>query len=321
MKLRNYGLISLLVLGGCLPPQWARKIEPRYFNGHVLPIKNWDLGCDNLGQCVAIGAVPPNASPKTGIRAALRIELTHIDGLAAGMAIIPINTQGNLPEIRPDLMQANEIIEKLRAGNEPIIWFRDGNGMNYSFLGENFVHVESLYHEWQGKFRAQTLEINQGLPARAIELWDFNSPQLPRKRDDFCGEWQNAKIEAAWEFGNNSRLYKYSCEIVGDFNKLSLWFTLAQRGRLMPIGVEGAIGEKLGDKAAGLFNAHFDETSGLLISRTYANAVPDCGLMAIYAATDAGFVLAQQREARNCFGLSSNNWIQTYRNRAIALPD
>lgn len=310
------------ILAGCLPPTGERKIPVEYITERVMEVKGWDVGCDNLGKCVAITAVPPHKAKMNGIRGALRIELDHPEGLAAGITIIPLDFEQRLPDVKPSEAEAEKILETLRDGDEFLIWVEDGMGYRYYVPGKDFAEVQGLYQEWLAKVPARWAQQEAIMPAKGIRLSNFRSPLLSEKQLADCQAANKGNVSAAWDIGNQLRLYEYACSEKGSFYPETLWFTQnRQNGKLSPIGIAEAVGPKEDGKAAGLYSAYFEESLGLLVTSKVGNPSGDCGLSATYAATTSGFVLAQRREARHCVGLFRGDWIRTYRSPAVILPE
>lgn len=310
------------MLTGCLPPQGERTIPVQYITERVIQVKGWDVGCDNLGKCVAITAVPPRKAKMNGIRGALRIELDHPDGLAKGITIIPLDFEQRLPDVKPGEAEAEKILEALRDGDEFLIWVDDGMGDRYYLPGQDFREVEALHQEWLANASVRWAQQEAILPTKGVRLSNFRAAVLTEKQLADCKAANKGSIKAAWDIGDQLRLYEYTCSEKGSFYPETLWFTQnKQNGILSPIGIAEAVGPKVEGKAAGLYNAYFDESLGLLVTSKWANLSGDCGQTATYAATPSGFVLAQRREVRHCVGLFRGDWIRTYRSPSVILPE
>lgn len=315
-------LIALLLVG-CLPPKEDRIIPPEYIEQRVMAVKGWDVGCDNLGRCIAIAAVPPRKARMDGIRGALRIELGRLNEPTAGLTIIPLDFEQRLPDVKPTPEQAAAIMAKLRKGSDFMIWLEDqGDGTRYYLPGQNFAAVESLYRQWVNRFPVRWAQQEPVMPVKAERLSNFRAPILTHEQIAECEDPNKGRAEAGWDLDGRLRLFRYACSQSGRFHPESLWFILdKQSGSFSAIGIDEATGPKTDGKSAGLHNAYFDESKGLLVTRKYASAGQDCGLSATYAATPSGFVLAVRSEAQHCIGLFTGDWIQTYRSPAIILPE
>jgi hypothetical protein len=322
MNFCAYSSIFALLLAGCLPPPGERIIPPKYIEQRVMEVKNWDVGCDNHGECTAITAVPPRKARMEGVRAALRIELGRMDEPTAGMTIIPLDFEQRLPDVKPTPAQAKEITAKLRDGRDFMIWFEDeGDRTSYYLLGQNFDAVEELYKRWLGKFPVRWTQEEAIIPTKALRLQNFRAPILSGDQIAECEAPSKGDVEAAWDVSSQIRLFKYDCSAPNSFYADSLWFLQdKESGTFSAIGIDEATGPKTDGKAAGLHNPHFEASQGLLVTRKIS-AAGDCGLIATYAATPSGFVLAERREARHCIGLFSGDWIRTYRSSAVILPE
>lgn len=322
MNFCTFSSIYALLLAGCLPTADQRVIAPEYIEQQVVEVKSWDVGCDNHGECAAITAVPTRKAKMDGIRAALRIELGRMDEPTAGLTIIPLDFEQRLPDVKPTAAQAKEIMAKLRDGRDFIIWFEDqGDGTRYYLPGQNFAAVEELYQQWLGKFPVRWTQEEAIIPTKPVRLHNFRAPVLSADQIAECEAPTKGNVEAAWDLSSQIRLFRYDCSAPDSFYADSLWFLLNKHsGALFAIGIDEATGPKTDGKAAGLHNAYFEASQGLLVTRKTA-ASGDCGLVATYAATPSGFVLAERREARHCIGLFSGDWIRTYRSSAVILPD
>jgi hypothetical protein len=322
MNFCTYSSVLALILAGCLPPPGQRNIPVEYISERVMEVKGWDVGCDNLGKCVAITAVPPRKAKMNGIRGALRVELDHPDGLAAGITIIPLDFEQRLPDVKPSNTEAERILETLRDGDEFLIWVEDGLKDRYYVPGQDFPDVEALHQLWLAKFPVRWAQQEAILPAKGVRLMNFRSPILTDQQLADCKAADKGSIKAAWDIEGQLRLYEYACSDKGSFHPESLWFTNnRQNGKLVPIGISEAVGPQEDGKAAGLYNAYFEESLGLLVTSKLGNPSGDCGLTATYAATPSGLVIAERREARHCIGLFSGDWIRTYRSPAVILPE
>ena len=314
-------LLALLV-AGCLPPMEDRIIPPKYIEQRVMAVKDWDVGCDNHGQCLAIAAVPPRKTKMDGIRAALRVDLGRVDEPDAGLTIIPLDFEQRLPDVKPTPTQAKAILTQLRAGTDFMIWLQDeGDNTRYYFPGQNFAEVEELHQKWTKKYPVRWVQEEAIMPTKAARLHNFRAPNLDAKQVAECDDQAKGSVKAAWDIGATIRLFEYTCSAPGGFHADSLWFLLDKlNGRFSAIGLDEATGPKTEGKAAGLHNAYFDESLGLLVTRKISGT-KDCGLSATYAATPSGFVLAVRHEALHCVGLFTGDWIQTYRSSAVILPE
>lgn len=314
--------ILALMLASCLPPRDSREVPPEYIDQRVMEVKGWDLGCDNLGKCVAITALPPRKAKMNGIRGALRIELDHPDGLAAGLTIIPLDFEQRLPDVKPGKAEAERIIETLRDGDEFLIWTEDGLGDRYYVPGQGFAAVEALHQQWLSKAHPRWAEQEAIMPTKGVRLHNFRAPALSKDQLADCKAVNRGMAKAAWDVGTQLRLFEYACSDKGSFYPETLWFTQTkQDGKIVPVGLAEAVGPTTDGKAAGLYNAYFEESLGLLVTRKLANPAGDCGLSATYVATGTGFALAERREARHCLGLFQGDWIRTYRNSAVIMPE
>jgi hypothetical protein len=321
MNFCTYTSVIALLLAGCLPPAGERTIPPAYIDQQVMEVEGWDVGCDNLGRCVAVAAVSPRKAKMNGIRGALRVELTHPDGLAAGITIIPLDFEQRLPDVKPTLLEAEKILETLRDGDEFLVWHDDTDETRYYLPAQGFKAVETVYNQYAEKFSARWVEQEAIMPTKGVRLLNYRAPLLTEEQLSDCTSEDKGSLKAAWDVGTQFRLFKYACSPKGAFSPETLWFTQRkQTGKLVPIGLAEAVGPKTDDKAAGLYNAYFEESQGLLVTRKFGPS-DDCGLSATYAATPSGFVLAIRREARHCVGLFTGDWITTYRSSAVIMPD
>ena len=321
MSFYTYSLIITMMLGGCLPPKGDRDIPPRYINEAVMQVDGWDMGCDNLGNCVAIGALPPRKAKMDGTRGALRIAFNNVEGQDPELTIIPLDFEQRLPDVKLSPRQAASLLAELRDGRIFMLTYKDGDETVYFLPGRDFPRLEALHRQWLRAYPVRLAQQEPIMPLNGARLQNFRSPILTDAQLAECTAPNKGSIEAAWDVGGNFRLLRYVCSPKGEFKAEMLWFTLdKQQGKLTPIGIDEAVGPKTDGKAAGLYNAYFEPSQGLLVTRKSAGS-DDCGLLAVYAATPSGFVLAERREARNCIGLYSGDWVQTYRNPAVIMPE
>lgn len=318
MKFRASMSLCSIFLAGCLPPPGERIIAPVHINECVMPVKGWDVGCDNLGSCVAIAALPPRKVKMDGIRGALRVAF-HADR-EPELTIIPLDFEKRLSDVVPSPDQTASLLKQLRLGNEFMLWHQESDGSRYYLHGKGFAQVESLQRQWCEKHPVRPIPQELIVRAKAAELGGFVAPASTDGQLAGCKAPNQGSIEAVWEIGGEFYLLRYTCSPKGSFFPETLWLTQDKKsGKLAGIGIDEAVAPKVDDKAAGLYDAHFEPTQGLLVTRK-SNGSPDCGLVAVYAATPSGFVLAERREARQCIGLFERDWIRTYRNPAIVLP-
>jgi hypothetical protein len=313
--------IIALILAGCLPPKGERIIPPRYINQAVMAVEGWDMGCDNLGQCVAIGALPPRKAKMDGIRGALRIAFSNEEGVEPELTIIPLDFEQRLSDVKPTPEQTKALLAELRDGKVFKLIHKDNDGTQYYLPGGDFYMLEDLHQQWLEAYPVRLVQQEPIAPTKAIALTNFRSPILTDVQLAECTAANKGSIEAAWDVGSRLRLLRYACSAKGSFHAETLWFTQdKQNGQFAPIGVDEAVGPPTNGKAAGLYNAYFEPSQGLLVTRKSAGS-DDCGLVAVYAATPSGFVLAERREARHCIGLFGGDWVRTYGSPAIIMPD
>ncbi|WP_430443838.1 hypothetical protein [Sphingorhabdus contaminans] len=321
MNFCTYTLVIALLLAGCLPPKGDRDIPPRFINEAVMEVDGWDMGCDNLGNCIAIGALPPRKAKMEGIRGALRIAFNNAEGKDPELTIIPLDFEQRLPDVKPSPRQAALLLSELRNGRLFMLSYKDADDTVYYLPGRDFPRLEALHRQWLGTYQVRLVQQEPIMPEKGTMLHDYRAPALTNTQLAECTAPNKGSVDAAWDVGDRFRLLRYVCSPAGKFNAEMLWFTLdKQGGKLTPIGVDEAIGPKADGKAAGLYNAYFEPTQGLLITRKSAGS-DDCGLLAVYAATSSGFILVERREARNCIGLYRGDWVRTYRNPAVIMPD
>ncbi|TAG01934.1 MAG: hypothetical protein EAZ43_10565 [Betaproteobacteria bacterium] len=307
-----------LFLAGCLRAPSERIMTSSEPSERVLAVNGWDVGCDNLGQCVAIGALPPRKVKLDGIRGALRVAF-HADR-EPDLAIIPLDFEELLPDVKPSAHQAASLLRQLRTGDEFMLWHQDNDGSRYYLPGKDFAQIESLLRQRRKNFSVPLVQQEPIVPTKAAALGGFVTPELTEAQLTGCKAPNKGDIEAVWAIGGEFYLLRYTCSINGSARPLTLWFTQDKKsGKLVGIGIDEAVGPRINDKAAGLYNAHFEPTQGLLVTRKI-DSTRDCGAVAAYAATPLGFLLAERREARHCIGLFERDWIRTYRNPAIVLP-
>jgi Protein of unknown function (DUF1176) len=322
MIVRGFSSLLAVMLAGCLPPASERYELPKMIQQGVAKIGPWDMGCDNLGRCIAIGAVPPRKVQMDGIRGALRIEFDNPDGMAAGLTVIPMDFEQRLPDVKLSGETAQIVLTKLRAGDDFLIWINDSDGSRYYVPGQGFGLLEQTYAQWQSRYPVRIVQQEPILPSRATPLPNFRAPLLTEGQATDCGSSENSRIEAVWDLIEQSRLLKYRCANEAKFNPISLWYIQDKRnGALAPIGLPEAVGELQEGGAAGLVGARFAPAAGLLVTRKLAAPSGDCGAVITYALTPSGFLLAQKNEARHCVGLFSGDWVRTYADPRIMLPD
>jgi len=202
-----------------------------------------------------------------------------------------------------------------------MIWHTDGMGTRFYLPGQDFARLEALHGEWLRVNEHRWVEAEAIVPTKGEVLYDFRTPVLSSKQLAECDAVDKGAIRGAWDIGSNLRIYEFTCSPPGRFHAESLWFTLnKQAAEFAPIGIEEAVGPQTGGKAAGLYNARFEASLGLLVTSKFVGA-GDCGLTATYAATPSGFVLAERREARHCVGLLTGDWVRTYRSPSVILPE
>ncbi len=314
--------ILAFILAGCLPPSSERYELPNMIERGVAQIGPWDMGCDNLGRCVAIGAVPPRKVQMDGIRGALRIEFDSPDGMAAGLTVIPMDFEQRLPDVKLSGEMAQMVLIKLRAGEDFLIWVNDIDGSRFYVPGQGFGLLEQTYAQWQSRYPVRVVQQEPIMPSRAVRLANFRAPLLTDRQATDCGSSIDSRIEAAWELNGQTRLLQYRCANEAKFNPVSLWYIQDKRdGTLSPIGLAEAVGELQDGGAAGLVGARFVPEEGLLVTRKLSAPSGDCGAVITYALTPSGFLLAQKSEARHCVGLFSGDWVRTYLNPSVMLPD
>jgi Protein of unknown function (DUF1176) len=322
MIVRGFSSLLAVMLAGCLPPASERYELPKMIQQGVAKIGPWDMGCDNLGRCIAIGAVPPRKVQMDGIRGALRIEFDNPDGMAAGLTVIPMDFEQRLPDVKLSGETAQIVLTKLRAGEDFLIWINDSDGSRYYVPGQGFGLLEQTYTQWQSRYPIRIVQQELILPSRAIPLPDFRAPLLTEGQATDCGSSQNSRIKAAWDLNGQSRLLQYRCANEAKFNPVSLWFIQDKRdGALAPIGLPEAVGKVQDGGAAGLVGARFEPAKGLLVTRKLSAPSGDCGAVITYAFTPSGFVLARKNEAHHCVGLFSGDWVRTYVDSRIMMPD
>lgn len=321
MNFCTYTLIIAMLLAGCLPPKGDRDIPPRFINEAVMEVDGWDMGCDNLGNCIAIGALPPRKAKMEGIRGALRIAFNNAEGQDPELTIIPLDFEQRLPDVKPSPQQADRLLAELRDGRIFMLTYKDGDETVYYLPGRDFPRLEALHRQWLRAYPVRLSQQEPIMPVKGVRLHSFRAPTLTETILAECTSPNKGIVDAAWDVGVGFRLLRYVCSPKGRFSAEMLWFTMdKQNGKLTPIGLDEAVGPKADGKAAGLYHAYFEPTQGLLVTRKSAGS-DDCGLLAVYAATSSGFVLAERREARHCIGLYSGDWVQTYRNPAFIMPE
>jgi hypothetical protein len=312
-------LLLFAVLAGCQSPPVSGAIAASSINQSVIGIADWDMGCDNQGQCMAIGALPPRLAKMNGIRGALRIVFRG--DADPELTIIPLDFEQRLPDVKLNPLVAADLLENLRSGDVYMLWHRDGDGSRYYLPGKNFATLEALYRSWQKAFPITLVQQEPIVPAKAVELGGFVAPTLTDAQLAQCDAPDKGIVEAAWQTGGQFYIFRYRCSTGTGLRPQSLWFT-QQVGRRSfdAIGLPEAVGPKTDGKAAGLFNAYFEPTQGVLVTRRSSGS-PDCGRLAVYAATPSGFVPALRHEARRCAGLFPGDWVRTFRNPAVMLPE
>jgi hypothetical protein len=322
MNLYALGPLFAFMLAGCLPPASERYELPKMIQQGVAQIGPWDMGCDNNGICVAIGAVPPRKAKMEGMRAALRIEFGHSGGLATGLTLIPMDFEQRLPDVKLSGEMAQMVLTKLRAGEDFLIWIKDSDGSRYYVPGQGFGLLEQTYAQWQSRYPVRIVQQEPIIPSRAVPLSNYRAPLLNDRQATDCGSSIDSPIKAAWDLNGQMRLLQYRCANEAKFNPVSLWYLQDKRnGALAPIGLAEAVGELHDGGAAGLVGARFVPEQGLLVTRKLSAPSGDCGAVITYALTPSGFILVQKNEARHCVGLFSGDWVRTYRDAAFILPD
>lgn len=308
-----------LMLAACLPSKSDRVIPPRDINQAVIDVEDWDMGCDNLGVCVAIGARPPRKIKMNGNRGALRI--TFRPGKEPELTIIPLDFEQRLPDVTPTASQSAILLKKLRGGHEFMLLHDDADGTRYYLPGEHFDLLEDLYRRWLKAYPVRLVQQEPVIPTKGIELGGFLVPKLSDAQLAECDAPDKGSVEAVWEIGGNYRLFRYACSAKGRFHAEKLWFTMDNgSNKISAIGIKEAVGPKTDGKAAGLYNTYFEPSQGLLVTRKLAGS-DDCGLVAVYAANGSGFTLAERREVRHCVGLFAGDWVRTYRDPSIIMPE
>lgn len=321
MNMCAFGPLLAFLLAACLPPASERYELPKMIQQGVAKIGPWDMGCDNLGRCVAIGAVPPRKVQMDGMRGALRIEFDHPDGMAAGLTVIPMDFEQRLPDVKLSDEMAQMVLSKLRAGEDFLIWVKDSDGSRYYVPGQGFGLLEQTYGQWRHRYPIKVVQQEPILPSRAVPLSDYRAPVLNSGQAADCGSPENSRIAAVWDVDRQTRLLQYRCTNEAKFNPISLWYIQDKRdGELTPIGLAEAVGELQEGGVAGLVGARFEPETGLLVTRKLSAPLGDCGAVITYALTPSGYVLAQKNEARHCVGLFSGDWVRTYRDAGIILP-
>jgi hypothetical protein len=318
MKIWTCTFLCALFLAGCPNAPGERIMVSLDISERVMAVKGWDVGCDNLGHCVAISALPPRKVKLDGIRGALRVAF-HADR-EPDLAILPLDFEVRLPDVKPSADQAASLLRQLRIGNEFMLWHQDNDGSRYYLPGKDFAQIESLLRRWRKNFSVPLVQQEPIVPTKAAALGGFVTPELTEAQLTGCKAPNKGDIEAVWAIGGEFYLLRYACSTNGSARPLTLWFTQDKKsGKLVGIGIDEAVGPRINDKAAGLYNAHFEPTQGLLVTRNLHSS-RDCGSVAVYAATPLGFLLAERREARHCIGLFERDWIRTYRNPATVVP-
>jgi hypothetical protein len=321
MNFCAYASIIAMLLAGCLQPGEPPSIEPRVINERVFAMDGWDMGCDNLGNCVAIGALPPRKAKMNGIRGALRITFGNVEGQAPELTIIPLDFEQRLPDVKPSPKQSAALLAELRDARVFMLIHKDTDGTNYYLPGRDFRPLENLHRQWLKAYPVRLVQQEPIMPVKGLALSNFRAPILSDEQLVRCTAADKGRIEAAWDVGTQFRLFRYACSAKVRTHAQTLWFTQdKQSGQFDPVGIAEAVGPATNGKAAGLFDAYFEPSQGLLVTKK-SGASEDCGLLAVYAATPSGFVLAERRQALNCVGLFGGDWVRTYRDPGVIMPD
>jgi hypothetical protein len=321
MNFCTFGSIFSLIMASCMPPADEQSLMPDFLNERVMPVAGWDMGCDNLGQCVAIGAVPPRKTQMDGIRGALRIAFSNEAMHDPELTIIPLDFEQRLPDVKPSPDGAKVLLQQLRDGNKYMLWYEDTDGSRYYLPARDFGLLTRMHQRWLSAFPVRLVQQEPIAPTLGVERHNFRAPELTDAQMAGCDAPDRGTIEIVWDIGGHFNLLRYACEAKDNLRTEKLWFMQdTQRGTFTPIQLDQGPGRAPERPITGRYGGYFEPTLGLFVMGRSA-ASDDCGLVAVHAATASGFVLAERREAVHCAGLFGGDWVRSYANPAVMLPE
>jgi hypothetical protein len=303
----------LVMVANCNVPPAERRTLARQVDQGIASIGVWDMGCNNSGDCVAIGALP-QASATDGSRlGALRIDLTHEEGLPHGFSILPLGAPSTDKAIGISPAQGERLLVQLQDGGNAQISVRGDDALTYSVPGKHFDRLITTLNEWHSNRAANVPSPNLMRRARIVALSLVSAPPLTLAQSIDCAAGLATRVSGAWEIGQSWRLFKYVCADVNESNPTSIWFTsITKSTELVPINLPEARGKALANGVAGLSNASFDAITGLLEFGWDNAPTGACGVRVTYVATQSGFTTVRKRGLMRCIGVSHSHWIETF---------
>lgn len=312
-------------------------------------IGDWIFGCDNRGWCVIVGhadvADPNHITGDNSRSLAIRIEMTS-RGRIFSAEFIPdqqINNQlydgisWSQPFIMPwrdhngatarayfarqqlSSTEAAALLRQLRRGRRFVVPSMIANAnveLRFPYVGFAAAEQE-LNRRRRAIARWRASRIMHDSPVTlsvAAPIMVSGAPAVTAMQMDWCSSGIDADNLSAYDLRGGWRLWQHHCP-VGEDNQLSRWYIQApdQSGStILILPREG--GPSTARSGASIPNATFDFDFGVLRSHRTARAGrEDCGLSMVWGWTGSAFVLLERRIMPWCHGLSTADWIPTFR--------
>ena len=317
-------------------------------DGHVDSQLDWTAGCDNIGQCTAIGFPRPQA--KTGLHTDTPYEMGMIYRLDAGagnietIEIFPSNDIiidglelfriAGLPSDmgrqfrflfnRTTLPSeaAFELTRMMKAGTE-IRGINDNEGdVRVRFPGAGFAVVAAAMENHLDNFilpsnEADDRPLNKLRPIAVSR--GVGHDELKAERDELrCDPDTTSIAPQKYILFGGTVLLRLQCDQLSR-NAKSYWYEVdGKRDVLVPRSFPEPRDKNRAPGGDWLSNASFDPETGILQSTEFAGSDGDCGIFWRWVTTRIGWKLLDRREMPRCGSkLKPADWIRTYRSPII----
>lgn len=300
---------------------------------------HWMAGCDNRGECVAIGVGPEpprNVAWLHRHRIAIRIsgEMSSQDGVRIEAfplfqtASGPINVIATVGLGFADADRSADA--KLEGGrltlprDKAMAWMAAlfaAKELRVSVREFEAPKTDGFAHAWAW-IAHQRMQImrdapfaTSGQPPRerlrpAPEVMSSGYPAIQLLKTQ-CPDGSQMMGYRQFMLPGDALLWAVNC--VGPKGAARHWFQSAPRLAMVePLRLQDAEGQSIDAGKDGLPESVFDFDFGVLRARHGPNDRPDCGIQRAWGWDGREFFLLEQREMPVCAGLSASDWIRTY---------
>lgn len=305
--------------------------------------KDWEVACDNLGDCAAFGFPPGERVGDVWIKLSIAAGADarpRLSGHAEGVDFAKARLIGVPPEFAA-LAPAEQLLAM--AKKEEKASFASGAAratISLAGLAATLIAID----EAQGRLGTQAALIRKGarpaaaapgpkpapkltpVPTKALGAGDARLARAlaalqPKGFRDACPKQEETPgAGEVHRLGPGLDLVALECDS-GAYNLMTRFWLVpcgdAKRARAIewatPHGAPMASPE--GGPETTLVNAAYDPAQGVLSFFQKARGLGDCGVAASYAWTGRGFALAEWSQMGECAGVPPEDWAPLWRTR------